>query len=338
MADVNLYDVLNVKEDCSTKDIKLAYRDLVKVYHPDKSTGDKEMFELITQAYNILVNPKNRAEYDNIYALSKQVEDDFISLQKKARTYAKAQENDEFKKSDAELKEEFEKAFSDMDKTHGFKRNHKKELGENEINPKEASRMYNDLRTAREQDEIEFSHDRIFDGSVDLGRFNEAFDNLYKGSNEVIPHTGAPIAFNEIGGLDSNFSSVNDVGALYVDDSSPGNGSYSNVNFEQSSKRKITKQDLVTMKSATYVEGHNNIPQNYGKTLEERLKEREFQSKQFDTRTMNDFSNDPACGGYGIFNPIGVKGYSTLNWKGGEDLKSRYERLIESRRNDNTNN
>lgn len=333
MADVNLYDVLNLQEDCTTKDIKLAYRDLVKVYHPDKPTGDKEMFELITHAYNILVSPKTRAEYDDIYALSKQVDEDFFSMRHKAKKFAEGQEAEEFKKSKAELKEEFESSFKEMDRKHGFKR----DLGEHEIDQKEARKMYNDLKTAREQEEIEYSHDRIFDGPVNLQKFNQAFDAMYRGSTEMIPHTGNPMAFNEIGGMDSNFSPLDQQNNLYVDDNLTGNGSYSSVNFDQGPKRKLTKEDITKLKGADYVEGHNNKPKDYGKTLEERLRDREMQSKQFDTRTMNDFNSDPSCGGYGIFHSLGVQGYSNITWKGDDDLKVRYERLLEMRRNENIN-
>jgi DnaJ-class molecular chaperone len=38
-ADLDFYEVLGVDEDVSTKDLKKAYRDLAKLYHPDKCTG-----------------------------------------------------------------------------------------------------------------------------------------------------------------------------------------------------------------------------------------------------------------------------------------------------------
>ena len=56
MASVNLYDVLKVENDATRKDIKSAYKLLVKEFHPDRPTGDKEMFELVTHAYNVLSN------------------------------------------------------------------------------------------------------------------------------------------------------------------------------------------------------------------------------------------------------------------------------------------
>lgn len=331
MAEVNLYDVLEVKEDCSTKDIKLAYRDLVKVYHPDKATGDKDMFELITHAYNILVNPKTRSEYDDIYALSKQTDEDHFSMRTKAKNYAKAQETSTVNKSKEELKMEFESAFDEFDRKHGLER----DLGQHEIDSREANRMYQDLRTAREQDEIEYSHDPIFDhGRFDLDKFNAAFDAQKDGINEIVPHSGNPMAFNEIGGMDSNYTPLDNLGDLYIDDNDPGNGAYSNVNFDAGKRKRLTRKDIENLQGAKYTQEHNYIESDYEKMMKERLKERESMSKQLDTRSMNDFSTDPTCGGYGIFNSLGVQNFSTINWQGTEDLKSRYERLLEMRRNE----
>src|SRR4029079_7732954 len=94
MSTVNLYDVLDVSQDCTTKDIKNAYKKLVLEFHPDRMGGDEEMFELITHAYNILVNPVTRAEYDEIYLLSKQVDSSHFDLKSKSTTYYESLDND----------------------------------------------------------------------------------------------------------------------------------------------------------------------------------------------------------------------------------------------------
>lgn len=58
------YDVLKVSKNATDSEIKQAYRNLAKQYHPDKG-GDKEMFQKIQEAYNTLSDPKKRHEYDN---------------------------------------------------------------------------------------------------------------------------------------------------------------------------------------------------------------------------------------------------------------------------------
>ncbi len=70
--DKNYYDVLGVKKDASDADIKTAYRNLAKQYHPDKfstaSESEKKAaeakFKDINQAYSVLSDKEKRANYD----------------------------------------------------------------------------------------------------------------------------------------------------------------------------------------------------------------------------------------------------------------------------------
>ncbi len=67
MAKEDFYQVLGVKRDAKPEDIKKAYRRLARKYHPDVNPGDKsaeERFKMITEAHDVLSDPKKRSIYD----------------------------------------------------------------------------------------------------------------------------------------------------------------------------------------------------------------------------------------------------------------------------------
>jgi molecular chaperone DnaJ len=61
------YKALGVPKTAKTADIKKAYRELARKYHPDANKGDasaEERFKEITEAYNVLSDERQRKEYD----------------------------------------------------------------------------------------------------------------------------------------------------------------------------------------------------------------------------------------------------------------------------------
>jgi DnaJ-class molecular chaperone len=61
----NYYDVLGVNKNASQDDIKKAYRNLSKKYHPDRNGGDESKFKELNEAYDILGDESKRKQYDN---------------------------------------------------------------------------------------------------------------------------------------------------------------------------------------------------------------------------------------------------------------------------------
>ncbi|BGO88817.1 mdj1 protein precursor [Rhodotorula toruloides] len=70
----NPYSVLGVGKDASTSEIKKAYYQLAKKYHPDssKEPGAKEKFVEIQEAYDTLSDDKKRADFDRFGSASQQ--------------------------------------------------------------------------------------------------------------------------------------------------------------------------------------------------------------------------------------------------------------------------
>jgi molecular chaperone DnaJ len=61
------YKILGVDRNADEKEIKKAFRRLARKYHPDVNPGDKaaeQRFKEINEAYEILIDPKKRADYD----------------------------------------------------------------------------------------------------------------------------------------------------------------------------------------------------------------------------------------------------------------------------------
>jgi len=64
-AGITYYDLLGVKPTASPEEVKTAYRQASKRYHPDRlGTADSHLFVLVGQAYQVLSNPSLRADYD----------------------------------------------------------------------------------------------------------------------------------------------------------------------------------------------------------------------------------------------------------------------------------
>ena len=61
------YEVLGIQKSASEDEIKKAYRQLAKKYHPDLNPGDKGAegkFKEVNEAYEVLSDSGKRARYD----------------------------------------------------------------------------------------------------------------------------------------------------------------------------------------------------------------------------------------------------------------------------------
>ncbi len=68
MLQVDHYEIMGVDRSATKVDLKKAYRNLVKRYHPDLNpeAGAKEKIRLINEAYEVLSESYSRSAYDNL--------------------------------------------------------------------------------------------------------------------------------------------------------------------------------------------------------------------------------------------------------------------------------
>lgn len=68
MEEKNYYEIFNIPMNADSSEIKKAYRNLAKKFHPDlnKHTGSDELFMVIQEAYETLSDENTRKEYDKI--------------------------------------------------------------------------------------------------------------------------------------------------------------------------------------------------------------------------------------------------------------------------------
>jgi len=63
---LDYYKILGISRDATSEQVRQAYRSKAKMYHPDinKTPNAKVLFQLINEAYQVLVNPEKKRWYD----------------------------------------------------------------------------------------------------------------------------------------------------------------------------------------------------------------------------------------------------------------------------------
>ena len=67
MTEMDYYEALEVSRTCNDSELKKSYRKLAMKYHPDRNPNNKEAeekFKYLSEAYEVLKDPKKRAIYD----------------------------------------------------------------------------------------------------------------------------------------------------------------------------------------------------------------------------------------------------------------------------------
>ncbi len=319
---VNFYEVLGVEHNAPMKEIKKQYGKLVVKYHPDKvkDTFEASLFEIIQRAYETLGNEEKRKEYDFFLKnLEMSKKNDHNSLKANYEKFKDLMDVQPKSKDTAQV--EFDKVFKEMDSKHGFDRTALDE----KLDKDSVDGRLDDLILQREQDEIEFTQNTIFDNgeNFDISKFNAAFDMYKNTSDKQITKKSNVQAFNFSNEL-NGFSTLDVYDKTYDEESTDGTNAYSNVNIGK--KNKINKDKIKNIHNADYTLGHNKLEDNYEDEIQKRLRERELETDNLSNIKYSEFKNEDKA--FQFSHEIGIT-ENMLDWENDEDLAKACQKLIE---------
>ena len=329
---IDLYDILGLSNDVCKQDncngiIHKAYIKKAKVCHPDKHPGNKdvaEIFELLTSAYNILIDDKKRDAYNHKLKLNKQSSNDYFKLRKGATDYSKT--IGEYVPPSDQQKLSFKDQMRVINEKRGYD-----PMDETTIPADKARKKMQDMSSIRSAQDRDLKPEMLFDtGRFDLKKFNAAFDIVHNKENEaMVQYTGAPSAWNYVGST-ANYSMFDDLDNIYVEDDSRLDVSmqtYGSVDFAPPLKT-LSKDDMASIKGADYVDGHNTISDTYYSDIKAKLRDRNSNASGFEKMTYGDFKRDDTAG-YGIFDQLGFKFDDRLALDVDEDhISKKFEKLV----------
>jgi curved DNA-binding protein CbpA len=333
----DLYNILGltaeVCKDPNCNDlIQKAYVRKAKLCHPDKHPGRKdieEVFELLTSAYDILKDEKQRNAYNHKLTLNKQSSSDFLKLKDGTNSYMKT--IGEYKPPTDQQKLSFKEQMKVLDDKHKFN-----SADATAISKNDAKKKLIQMEKERVLQDRDLKPEKLFDdGRFDLKKFNAAFDKVHKrDETAMMPHNGVPSAWNDMGTV-ANYSNFDNLDNLYVEDSNrfdTAKQNYSGIDFGPVNK--ITKDEIEGLNGADYVDGHNVLGDDYYKNMKERLRARKEDASSFETMKYGDFKRDDTAG-YGIFDQLGFKIDDRLTFDvDDDDISKKFEKLMAQRQQD----
>ena len=325
---VNLYKVLGVKRDCTEKEIKKAFNKLIVKYHPDRG-GDSEIYEIVVNAYNILVDPQSRKQYDSLYKMGEETRQSYVDMKTQAKSFLDTQNTE----VTADDHKSFKEGWDQLNKKHGY---YEEEKDEMIIPKKEAMKKWKDLNSLRkkhyEEDKPEILFDK--DKPVDMATFNAAFEAANGSILDIVSKKDVPDAWDGHGSAMTNYSNF-DNDDIYDESQSVGDMhgiNFGSIHFDKKPQKKLSKDDINNVGKADYYNNHNVIEDDYYDKIKQRLKERTVETKTFNNKEMHQYDKE-CTAGYGIFDKLGIKYDDNLkisDWED-KDVNQAYQKLLQDR-------
>lgn len=251
----DLFELLELSEDCSTKDVKKAYKKAVLKYHPDKNPDiDDEYFSWVSLAHKILKNPEHR----EMYREWREWKDDDHSRLKNNRQTINVPTDRSYKEINKEL-----------NKKHGYT--------EDVIALNSAEMSSKLTKLIMERDNVKIEKERIVDINIAVDNLKQNNDRLREKSQGIIEYSGNITTLSNApryGGLD-------DIGKLYNEDGGSvvtGNITSMSEAFKLSPYQKFEESNLSLeerMKEYNQATNDLKLPKPKKKTLDDNDKRRD---------------------------------------------------------------
>lgn len=290
---LDLYNILGLSpEVCNEPNceelIHKAYIRKAKKCHPDKHPGRtdvQEIFELLTTAYEILKDKKQRAEYNNKLKLENESTTDFDKLKESAMKYLASYDSRTRTDTNDFLIEKralFEKEFEALNLKNGYNPEMTGAIPDEKIKDK-----IKEFVSQRMNQDQNYKPNKLFDdGRFDLKKFNAAFDIHHIKDNTIVSHNDFPDAWDNMA-ISTNYGTTNNISELYVNDNI-GTNLYSPVDFSEGEKIEIN--DIFALDDADYVDEHNKIEEEYYNNIVKKLNERKELSEYLSNIKYDDYN------------------------------------------------
>ena len=265
IAEIDLYEILNVNQTDDIKKIKKNYKKMVLKIHPDKPNGDRQVYELVNLSYLVLKNDKTRQLYDKERTIFLENNTTFNDLKKISRD-----KPTKLTKEEA-LKEYYMQEIK-LNEKHGFNADNI-----NPITQSEMMKRLNNLNFSR-TNFINSHTEKVKKQNLSNFDFNDKFIK-----NGIIDEnaTGEIMAFNDGSNMSiSNYSGINNFD-LYSD------SGCSTTNY--SSLDSAFNQTIPNSLSNNYSD-HNNINDNDRSRQKDKLTEYNNLTNKLKNMKINEFN------------------------------------------------
>lgn len=240
----NLYELLNVNNNASSSEISKNYKKIIKNFHPDKTkitALEEELYYAIVQAYSILMDDKNRKNYNMFLSInnsSRNKSSHNFQYENISQYYVPDNKQDAMKM--------FTKQSQDLYNRHGG------------VDVKEKlSKVYK--KTIAERENLP---DIVKERFNDMDDFNNTFINRKKGgiySDKIVEYKGGAITAYE-GNSSLNLTSLKDFHNMYSEDT-VANGRFASKSIAYNLMPHIDVEEKEEFDYDTTVNSYNQVSQ-----------------------------------------------------------------------------